>query len=70
MLATIRDGADGFKRWKQGQGKDGERERGIAGIETLPSGGLVSQKSLVRSEVDRYRSALNEVNGGYLQNGN
>jgi len=61
MLATVKDGAAGFKRWRQSQGKDGERERGIAGIETLPSGGLVSGKSLLESEVERYRSAMGHM---------
>lgn len=56
LIATVRDGADGFKKWKASQGAgDGERERGIAGIETMPDGSLVSQKSAyIELELDKF----------------
>jgi hypothetical protein len=48
LVASLRDGKNGFAAWKKQQGAgDGERERGVAGIETMPEGGLVSQKSLL-----------------------
>jgi len=54
MLATARDGAEGFAKWKAAQGRDGERERGVAGIETMPGGGMVSAKSVLQREAERY----------------
>lgn len=62
LTTVVREGADGYKKWKREQSslKNGDRERGVAGIDSLPGGGLVSGKSALSRAIDEYRNALIE----------